>query len=107
METKPRLLDRVSQIAAGPGDIERRVQVAEEAILGERRRFTSSAAGRIQWNWYMGQLAQDIGLERSRLVRSVGRRTKPGEAAPEHIIELFDRLTPQILALKEADEGSK
>jgi len=107
VQTKPRLLDRLRQIGTGPSDLDTRVRVAEQVIRDERPRFTLSAAGRIQWNWYLAQLTHDIGVERSQLVKNAGKRIRPGEPEPQRIIDLFDRLTPHIVGLMEGKEQAR
>ena len=96
------LLGRLRKIGADDGDLEVRFQAAQSTIQDERPRFTSSEAGRIQWNWLMGQLAADLALERSRRADALHKRPRPGESLPGPIIELFDRLGPWILERREA-----
>jgi len=102
MMKKDCLLGRLRKIGSDVGDLETRFQAAHSAIQDERPRFTRSEAGQIQWNWLMGQLAVDLALERNRLADALHKKPRPGEAPPGPIIELFDRLGPCILELKEA-----
>lgn len=107
MSGREQLLSRLRRIGGDAGDLDARIMVAEQAIQDERPRFTASDAGRIQWNWYMDQLAVDLGLERSRLARTAHKPTRRGEIEPGLVIELFDRLGPRILELREAGERPK
>lgn len=96
------LLGRLRRIGSDDGDLETRFRAAQLAIQDERPRFTSSEAGQIQWNWFMGQLAADLALERSRLADALHKKPRSGESPPGPIIELFDRLGPWIRELREA-----
>ena len=96
------LLGRLRKIGSDDGDLEMRFRTAQSAIQDERPRFTSTEAGQIQWNWLMSQLAADLALERSRLAATLHKKPRSGESPPGPIIELFDRLGPCILELKEA-----
>jgi len=96
------LLGRLRKIGSGDGDLEMRFRAAQSAIQDERPRFTGIEAGQIQWNWLMGQLATDLALERNRLAEALRKKPRSGESPPGPIIELFDRLGPCILGLKEA-----
>ena len=98
------LLGRLRRIGSDGGDLEGRLRAAQSEIQDERPRFTSSEAGRIQWNWLMSQLASDLALERSRLAVALQKKPRLGESPPGPIIELFDRLGPCILELKEAKD---
>lgn len=82
-----------------------RVQAAESAIQDQRSRFPTSAAGQIQWKWYLRELAADIVLERSKLVYLARKRPKPGAPATAPIVELLDCLGPHILGLNESTDG--
>ena len=99
------LLGRLRTIGSYDGDLEMRFRTAQSAIQDERPRFTSTEAGQIQWNWLMSQLATDLALERSRLANTLHKKPRSGESPPGPIIELFDRLGPRILELKEARGG--
>jgi hypothetical protein len=101
MTRSDQLLSRLREIGYGSGDLDMRVQAAEAAVRGQRPRFPASDTGRIQWNWYVGQLATDIWFERDRLAMSARKRTRPGEWASGVMLEVFDRLQPRILNLKE------
>jgi len=96
------LVDRLRKIGSDDGDLEMRFRTAQSAIQDERPRFTGTEAGQIQWNWLMSQLAADLALERSRLAGTLHKKPRSGESPPGPIIELFDRLRPCILELKEA-----
>ena len=96
------LLTRLKEIGHGPGDLDTRVQAAKAAIQNERLRFTASDAGRIQWNWYVGQLAADIWFESDRIAMAARKRTKSTEPSTGPILDLFGRLQPCILALKDS-----
>jgi hypothetical protein len=101
---KEQLLSRLRRIEDDAGNLDARVETARRAFQDERPRFTSTDAGRIQWNWYVDQFVVDLGLERHRLARSVHKPAKPGEIAPGLVIELLDRLGPRILELREAKD---
>jgi hypothetical protein len=105
MTKNDELLNTLRDIGLGPGNLEMRLQAAESAIQDQRSRFPTSAAGQIQWKWYLRQLAADIGLERSKLIYSARRRTKPGAPPTEPIVELLDCLGPHILRLNESPDG--
>jgi hypothetical protein len=105
MTKNDELLNMLRDISNGPGDLDMRVQAAESAIQGQRSRFPTSAAGQIQWKWYLRALAADIGLERSKLIYSARRRTKPGAPATAPIVEVLDCLGPHILRLNESTDG--
>ncbi len=107
MSRNDQLLNRLREIGSTSGDLDLRVRAAESAVQGERSRFDSADAGRIQWNWYVGQLAADIGFERYRLAGAIRKRPKPGEVPPGPILELFVELGPRLLALKEAQGAPK
>jgi len=96
------LLNRLREIGSASGDLDRRIREAENAVRGERSRFASADAGRIQWNWYIGQLIADIGFERYRLAGVIRKKPKPGEVPPGPILELFTELAPRLLGLQEA-----
>jgi len=98
------LMSRLRGIGYGPGDLDFRVQAAEAAVQDERLRFPNSDAGRIQWNWYVGQLARDIWFECDRLSMLARKRAKPGEPLSGPMLELFYRLRPRILSLKESGD---
>jgi len=104
MTKKTNLMTRLRKIGGDPGDLGVRLMAAECAIQDERQRFTSTAAGRIQWNWYVARLAEDMAFERTRLVDSANKRPKPGEPAPGAIVELFDQLKPRVLRLREVND---
>ncbi len=95
------LMSRLREIGYGPGDLDIRVQAAESAVQDERLRFPNTDAGQIQWNWYVGQLARDIWFECDRLSMSARKRAKHGEPLSGPMLELFGRLRPRILFLKE------
>jgi len=99
------LMSRLREIGYGPGDLDIRVQAAEAAVRDERLRFPNSDAGQIQWNWYVGQLVRDIGFECDRLSMLARKRAKPGEPASGPMLELFGRLRPRILSLKDSGDG--
>ena len=101
------LLNRLREIGSASGDFELRVGEAEGAVRDERSRFANGDAGRIQWNWYVGQLIADIGFERYRLSGAIRKKAKPGEIAPGPILELLDGLAPRLLALQEAPGAPK
>ena len=98
------LMSRLREIGYGPDDLEIRVQAAEAAVRDERLRFPNSDAGQIQWNWYVGQLARDIGFECDRLSMLARKRAKPGEPASGPILEVLGRLRPRILSLRDSGE---
>jgi hypothetical protein len=102
MTRNDQLLDRLREIGYGSADLEIRVQAAETAIQDERSRFPTSDAGRMQWNWYVRQLAAEIGLERHRLARSASKPTRPGKSTPGPLLALLDSLELRILELKES-----
>ena len=77
------------------------------AVRDERSRFAAGDAGRIQWNWYVGQLIADIGFERYRLAGVIRKKPKPGEIPPGPILELLVGLAPRLLALQEASGAPK
>jgi hypothetical protein len=88
------------------GDLEIRVRAARTAIQDERSRFSASDAGRMQWNWYVRQLAADIGLERHRLARSIHKPARPGKPTPapmltlldsDNFVDVFPRSTPHMM----------
>jgi hypothetical protein len=101
MTRNDQLLNRLREIGYGSAALEVRVQAAETAIQDERPRFSASDAGRLQWNWYIRQLAAEVGLERHRLARSALRPTRPGKLTPGPLLALLDSLEPRILDLKE------
>ena len=103
MTRNDQLLSRLREIGYGSADLEIRVQAAETAIQQERSRFSASDAGRMQWNWYIRQLATDIGLERHRLARSARKPNRPGKLTPAPLLALLDSLWPRILDLKESN----
>ncbi len=107
MSRNDQLLERLRQIGSATGDLELRLGEAEKAVREERSRFASADAGRIQWNWYVGQLIADIGFERYRLAGAVRKKPKPGEVPPGPILELFVGLAPRLLALQEAPGAPK
>jgi hypothetical protein len=98
------LMSRLREIGYGPGDLDARVQAAVTAVQDERLRFPNSDAGQIQWNWYVGQLARDIWFECDRLSMLARKRAKPGEPLSGPMLELFGRLRPRILSLKESGD---
>jgi hypothetical protein len=102
MTRNDQLLSRLREIGNGSADLESRVQTAKSTVQEERSRFSASDAGRMQWNWYVRQLAADIGLERHRLARAARKPTRPGRLAPEPLLALLDSLGPRILDLKES-----
>jgi hypothetical protein len=104
MTKNNQLLGRLREIASGPGELDARVQASVAAIQAERARFPVSDAGRIQWNWYMGQLSTDIRFECDRLAMSARKKAKPGEPAAGPMLELFGGLQPRILGLKESTD---
>jgi hypothetical protein len=97
-------MTRLRKIGSDPGDLDMRLEAADRAVQDERQRFTESAAGRIQWNWYVARLAEDIAFERTRLVDSAGKRPRHGEPPPGAIVELFDQLRPRVLGLREIND---
>jgi hypothetical protein len=101
------LLSRLRDIGSASGDLEQRIGQAETAVRDERSRFAGGDAGRIQWNWYVGQLIADIGFERYRLAGVIRKKPKPGEVPPGPILELFVGLAPRLLALQEAQNTPK
>jgi hypothetical protein len=101
MTRNDQLLNRLREIGYGSADLEARVQAAEIAIQEERPRFSASDAGRLQWNWYVRQLAAEIALERHRLARSALRPARPGKVPSGSLLALLDSLEPRILDLKE------
>ena len=101
------LLNRLREIGSAPGDLDLRILEAERAVREERSRFASADAGRIQWNWYVGQLIADIGFERYRLAGAIRKKPKPGEIPPGPILELLVGLVPRLLALQEAQGAPK
>jgi hypothetical protein len=102
MTRNDQLLSRLREIGYGTADLEIRVQAAKTAIQDERSRFSAGDAGRMQWNWYVRQLAADIGLERHRLGRSAHKPTRPGKLMPGPLLTLLDSLWPRILDLEES-----
>jgi hypothetical protein len=98
-------MSRLREIGYGPGDLDFRVRAAEAAVQDERLRFPNSDAGQIQWNWYVGQLARDIGFECDKLSLLARKRTKPGEPVSGPILELFCSLRPRIPDLKESGDA--
>ena len=104
MTRNDQLLSRLREIGYGTADLEIRVQAAKTAIQDERSRFSASDAGRMQWNWYVRQLAADIGLERHRLARSAHKPTRPGKLMPGPLLTLLDSLWPRILDLRESKQ---
>jgi len=101
MTRNDQLLNRLREIVYGSGDLEIRVGAARTAIQDERSRFSASDAGRMQWNWYVRQLAADIGLERHRLARSAHKPARPGKPTPAPLLTLLNNLWPRILDLQE------
>jgi hypothetical protein len=101
MTRNDQLLSRLRAIGYDSGELEIRVRAAESAIRDDRSRFATGDAGRLQWNWYLGQLSSEIGLERHRLARSARKPTRPGKMAPAPLLALLDSLCPRILDLKE------
>ena len=101
------LLSRLRDIGGASGDLERRICQAESAVRDERPRFAGGDAGRIQWNWYVGQLTADIGFERYRLAGAIRKKPKPGEVPPGPILQLLEGLAPRLLALQEAPGAPK
>jgi len=104
MNKKTNLMTRLRKIGSDPGELDVRLKAAECTIQDERQRFTESAAGRIQWNWYVARLAEDLAFERTRLVDSASKRPRQGEPPPGAIVELFDRLRPRVLSLREIND---
>jgi hypothetical protein len=101
MTRNDQLLNRLREIGYGSGDLDIRVRAARTAIQDERSRFSASDAGRMQWNWYIRQLAADIGLERHRLARSAHKPARPGRPTPGPLLTLLNNLWPRILDLQE------
>lgn len=96
------LFNRIRSIGTGPGDLEERLRTAERTILEERPRFTASDAGRMQWNWYLAQLAGELALERSRLA-DPGRKHGPADAAA---LAFLDELEPRLPDMQEPRAAS-
>lgn len=101
------LLSRLRDIGSASGELEGRIGDAMNAVRDERSRFAIGDAGRIQWNWYVGQLIADIGFERYRLAGVIRKKPKPGEIPPGPILELLVGLAPRLLALQEAPGAPK
>jgi hypothetical protein len=101
------LLDRLRGIGSAVGDLDLRIAEAVKAVRDERTRFAGGDAGRIQWNWYVGQLIADIGFERYRLAGAARKKPKPGEVPPGPILELLVGLAPRLLALQESQGASQ
>ena len=101
------LLARLRDIGSASGALEGRIGEALQAVREDRSRFASGDAGRIQWNWYIGQLIADIGFERYRLAGVIRKKPKPGEVPAAPILELLVGLAPRLLALQEAPGAAK
>ncbi|SRR5258706_7774019 len=101
------LLTRLRDIGSATDELEGRIGDALRAVRDERSRFAAGDAGRIQWNWYVGQLIADIGFERYRLAGVMRKKPKPGEVPAAPILELLVGLAPRLLALQEAPGTSR
>ncbi len=104
MTRNDQLLNWLGEIGYGTADLQFVSRRPKSPIQDERSRFSASDAGRMQWNWYVRQLAADIGLERHRLARSAHKPTRPGKLMPGPLLTLLDSLLPRILDLKESGQ---